>query len=90
MNKDDAIKLLHYRISNGTAAATSTSAMKTNNPNEYHYSSDPLFSTHKAFIVPKGSPLQVVQTIVGFKIHFLTTTNRDLVVIFSRKSSDIQ
>ena len=81
---------MHYRISNGTAAATATSGMKTNNPNEYHYSSDPLFSTHKAFIVPKGSPLQVEQTIVGFKIHYLTTTNRDLIAMFSRKSSDIQ
>ena len=90
MNKVDAIKLLHYRISNGTAAATSTSAMKTNNPNNYHYSSDPLFSTHKAFIVPKGSPLQVEQTIVGFRILYLTTTNRDLIVMYSRKNSDIQ
>ena len=90
MNQIDAIRLLHYRILNGTAAATSTSAMKTYNPNNYHYSSDPLFSTHKAFIVPKGSPLQVEQTIVGFKIHYLTTTNRDPIVIFSRKSSDIQ
>ena len=90
MKKIDAGNSIAYRISNGTAAATSTSAMKTYNPNNYHYSSEPLFSTHKAFIVPKGSPLQVEQTIVGFRILYLTTTNRDLIVMYSRKNSDIQ
>ena len=32
-------------------------------PNSYHFSKDPLYHRHTSYIVPKGSPLQVVQTI---------------------------
>ena len=64
----DATKfyIYNYRLSNGTAAATATSILKTAYLNDYHYSPDPLYSTHMTYIVPKGSPLQVEQTIVRY------------------------
>ena len=68
---------MYYRISNGTAAAAATSLVRNLYLNKYHYSPDPFYSTHMAYIVPKGSPLQVEQKLVASRSTiFLTTTNR--------------
>ena len=50
------------RINNGHAAAVTYAHEKIRIPNSYHYS-DYFTARHTSYIVPKGSPLQVLKCI---------------------------
>ena len=64
------IKPFHFRVANGTVAAAITSDLKPLHPNTYHFSKEKITSRLMTYIMPKGSPLQVVKRTIQLCIIY--------------------